>query len=61
MQTVILSPLHQVEYAVADLAYCQRFFSEVFGETEVEQVFSQVLSNPALAISHAGFGETVQQ
>ncbi|MEH6581334.1 MAG: VOC family protein [Halioglobus sp.] len=61
MKAVTLSPLHQVEYAVADQADSQRFFSEVFGETEVENVFSQVLTNPALAISHAGFGETVQQ
>jgi catechol 2,3-dioxygenase-like lactoylglutathione lyase family enzyme len=61
MKQFNLSPLHQVEYAVADLAESQEFFQQVFGESEVEQTFSQVLTNPALAISHAGFGEVVQQ
>jgi len=61
MKQFNLSPLHQVEYAVADLADSQAFFQQVFGEFEVEQAFSQVLTNPALAISHAGFGESVQQ
>ena len=61
MKSINLSALHQVEYAVADLAASQEFFQQVFGEYEVERNFSQVLTNPALAISHAGFGESVQQ
>lgn len=56
-----LSPLHQVEYAVGDLKKAQNFFQHIFGESEVEAAFSSVLNNPALDISHAGFGETVQQ
>lgn len=61
MKPFVLSPLHQVEYAIPDLKKSQRFFTEVFGECEVEAVFSAVLTNPALAIRHAGFGGTVQQ
>jgi len=61
MKPFKLSPLHQVEYAVTDIAQSQHFFQQVFGESEVEKTFSEVLTNPALAISHAGFGETVQQ
>ncbi len=61
MPSFLLSPLHQIEYAVADLDYCQRFFKDVFGEHDVETEFSRELSNPALEIRHVGFGETVQQ
>ena len=61
MQPVKLSPLAQVEYAVKDLDYSMQFFAEVFGESEVENTFSRVLTNPALDIRHAGFGKTVQQ
>jgi hypothetical protein len=61
MQAVRLSPLHQVEYAVKDLDYSMQFFADVFGESEVESIFSRVLTNPALDIRHAGFGKTVQQ
>ena len=61
MQPVKLSPLAQVEYAVKDLDYSMQFFAEVFGESEVENTFSRVLTNPALDIRHAGFGKTEQQ
>lgn len=61
MKSFVLSPLHQVEYAVPDLEESHRFFIEVFEEKEVEAAFSAVLANPALAIRHAGFGGTVQQ
>lgn len=61
MKSFVLSPLHQVEYAVPDLDYAQRFFLEVFGEHEVEADFAAVLTNPALDIRHVGFGGTVQQ
>ncbi len=61
MNEIKLSPLHQVEYAVADLDASALFFERVFGESEVERAFSGVLNNPALAIRHTGFGQTVQQ
>lgn len=61
MHPVKLSPLHQVEYAVKDVSGCMQFFADVFGESEVEAVFSRVLTNPALEIRHCGFGKTVQQ
>lgn len=57
----VLSPLHQIEYAIPNLEDGVRFFKEVFGEHDVEQRFSAVLSNPALDIKHIGFGLTVQQ
>lgn len=61
MQSVRLSPLAQVEYAVKDLSYSMDFFTNVFREHEVEKAFSGVLTNPALDIRHSGFGKTVQQ
>lgn len=61
MLPVKLSALHQIEYAIPDLDYQQAFFGGILKEQEVEQAFSQVLSNPALDIRHMGLGKTVQQ
>ncbi len=61
MLPVKLSPLHQIEYAVSDLEYHVKFFSQVLREPEVEQVFARALSNPAIEIRHMGLAKTVQQ